>query len=61
MKIKNTTKQTVLLSVEPGITLSPGDTMEVDGKLAEDALKIDGIKKDKEKKATKEKAKKTKK
>lgn len=53
MKIKNTTKKTILLSVELGLTLSPGDTMEVGGKLLEDVLKIDGIEEEKEKKAKK--------
>lgn len=42
-KVKNTTKKAVLLSVEPGVALRPGEVMFLDGKLLKDALKVKGV------------------
>lgn len=57
MIIKNTTKESINISTENGLILEPGKTMEVDGQMAEDALKIEGIEKDTGKKATPKKKK----
>ncbi len=57
MKIKNTGKESVVLSVDIGLSLAPNEIIEVDGKFVEDALKIEGIEEVKEKKAKKGKKK----
>lgn len=49
MKIKNTNTNSVLLSVEPSVSLMAGEVIEANGQLAEDALKIKGVVETKEK------------
>ena len=42
MRVKNTNKTTVALSVDVGLSLAPGEVMDV-GSLSKDALAVKGV------------------
>ena len=43
MKVKNTSKVSVALDAELGLSLTPGEVMNLEGQLLEDALAIKGV------------------